>query len=237
MVSLPSYCPLPHPPLTVVSHWSIQNLFEVWKRFANSWNWCWCWGWGWGCRDEDENDDDDDEPKRVVSSLCSFFGCAFLRKCLPTFGFIINFKKLLMAATRCPKMADWRPPPLPGSHVCVCVCVCAGVWPKLSVCSPFPSPLPLSLLSWLILETANWLANVHDSLWFEVDPLAKSPSKSPLRWRINNALSVSGSFKIHSLHPQPPPSHSQDKKGWLIRSIWCLLCCPKWKGTNTNSFW
>lgn len=121
MVSLTSYCPLPPPPLTVVSHWSIQNLFEVWKRFANSWNWCWCWGWG--CRDEDENDDDDDEPKRVVSSLCSFFGCAFLRKCLPTFGFIINFKKLLMAATRCPKMADWRPPPLPGSHVCVCVCV------------------------------------------------------------------------------------------------------------------
>lgn len=144
--AFPPTAPLPPPPLTVVSHWSIQNLFEVWKRFANSWNWCWCWCWCWGCRDEDENDDDDDEPKRVVSSLCSFFGCAFLRKCLPTFGFIINFKKLLMAATRCPKMADWRPPP--AWLECLCVCVCAGVWPKLSVCSPFPSP-PSAVLAQL----------------------------------------------------------------------------------------
>lgn len=68
-----------------------------------------------------------DVPKRVVSSLCSFFGCAFLRKCLPTFSFIINFKKLLMAATRCPKMAEWRTPSNPfWPRICVCICVCVG---------------------------------------------------------------------------------------------------------------
>lgn len=213
-------CPPAPPPLTAVAHWSIRNLFEVWKRSANSWNWNWSWcsgcGWGWGCRDED------DEPKRVVSSLCSFFGCALLRKCLPTFGFIINFKKLLMAATRCPKMA---PPPhsltMATTDTQICVCV------TRTVCLLTPPPLPLSLLSWLILETANWLANVHDSLWFEVDPFAKSPSKSLLRWRINNALSVSGSFKVCSLRPPAQPlfalaSTRPKRVDWFVQFDVCF---------------
>lgn len=93
-------------------------------------------------------------------------------------------------------------------------------------CQPaLQSPLPLTLLSWLILETANWLANVHDSLWFEVDPFAKSPSKSLLRWRINNALSVSGSFKEHSL--PPPATPLQGQKGLIDSFNLMFAALPK----------
>lgn len=228
-------CPPAPPPLTAVAHWSIRNLFEVWKRSANSWNWNWSWcsgcGWGWGCRDENEEADEDDEPKRVVSSLCSFFGCSLLRKCLPTFGFIINFKKLLMAATRCPKMAECNPPPPPftslGNDWYADLCVC-----DQNCLSAHTPPLPLSLLSWLILETANWLANVHDSLWLKWIRL-----RNPLRrafWggELIMLYPSADRSKYVLCSPCPTPFCTRlykAKKGWLIRSIWCLLCCPKAK--------
>lgn len=234
-------CPPAPPPLTAVAHWSIRNLFEVWKRSANSWNWNWSWcsgcGWGWGCRDENAEADEDDEPKRVVSSLCSFFGCSLLRKCLPTFGFIINFKKLLMAATRCPKMAEC-PPPLhfPWQRL-IRRFVC--VWPELSLSSPhLPFHCPCSAGWSLKLLIGLPTCTTHSGLkWIRLrNPLQRALWGGELIMLYPSA----DRSKYVLCAPLPNPflhSPLQGQKGLIDSFNLMFALLPKSKGRNTNSFW
>lgn len=171
-----------------VAHWSIKNLFEVESVFTQIWTRVQLELLGKNCGYGSSYGSSSGSgslrtlvlmcPKGFVSSLCSLAGCVFLGKCLPTFGFIINFKKLLMAGTRCPS-CDGRDPthhqaldngssPRPLSFSGRCWCLGQVSHPSSSS-SPI-SRHPQQLL--LILEAANWPATLHVSL--------ESPSPSPL---------------------------------------------------------